>query len=27
MPIYVDSRREARKKPPNNTFLAELIPV
>jgi hypothetical protein len=27
MPIYVDSRREARKKPPNNSFLSELIPV
>lgn len=27
MPIYVDSRREARKKPPNNTLFSELIPV
>ena len=27
MPIYVDSRREARKKPPNNSFISELIPV
>lgn len=27
MPIYVDSRKEARKKVPTNNFLAELIPI
>lgn len=27
MPIYVDSRKEARKKMPINNFLAELIPI
>ena len=27
MPIYVDSRREARKKPPNNSLFSDLIPV
>jgi len=27
MPIYVDSRREARKKAPNNSFISDLIPV
>lgn len=27
MPIYVDSRKEARKKMPINNFLADLIPI
>ena len=27
MPIYVDSRKEARKKVPINNFLADLIPI
>ena len=27
MPIYVDSRKEARKKMPINNFLSELIPI